>query len=446
MNELLDFLHIARYRENNRIEAKKAQGGLPHSLWETYSAFANTLGGVILLGVMEGSDHRFYSVPVDAAGLKKELVSQLKEGKIASVNLLKEEDVAVCPADGNEIVAVFVPRADRRERPVYIGSDPLTGTYLRDGEGDYRCPREVVLRMLEEQKRESPDGALLYGYTLSDLREEDISDYCRSLGREGSAERILLSLGALAGDSRGVFPTYAGLLFFGRGEALARRFPTLTLAFQGNGKIFSPKGENIWNLYRYARAVEGELTGFSRDRAVRAGLKEVLTNALVNADYERGGVSVSLFEEGAETVNAGSFSPSPERAVGGFSEPRNEKLSDLFSAMGWGSRAGGGLLRLYETWKERGLKLPTMEETVSPPSVSVTLWLTKDDGKPCTLGRAALFRLLLDYLTRRASATAAELAGDLHCSTAEADELLYEGARRRILVREGERWRLKERA
>ena len=38
-----------------------------------------------------------------------------------------------------------------------------------------------------------------------------------------------------------------------------------------------------------------------------------------------------------------------------------------------------------------------------------------------------LFRLLLDYLTRRASATAAELAGDLHCSTAEADELLYEG-------------------
>lgn len=145
---------LNKYKENTRIEAKQATGGLPHSIWETYSAFANTSGGVILLGVAENKkDKRLY--PVDLPDPNR-LIAQFWEGvndkRNVSANLLKKSDITVEVVDGKEIVVICVRKAKRCERPIYIGNNPKTGSYYRSGEADLRFTPEQVEKLLQEAK------------------------------------------------------------------------------------------------------------------------------------------------------------------------------------------------------------------------------------------------------------------------------------------------------
>ena len=71
---------------------------------------------------------------------------------VVSANILQREDVQVLNAGDDQIVAIFVPRAPARLRPVYIGQDPYGGTYFRMGEGDCRAQRHEVLAMLQDQE------------------------------------------------------------------------------------------------------------------------------------------------------------------------------------------------------------------------------------------------------------------------------------------------------
>ena len=68
--------------ESTEIEFKSAKGGFPGSLWETYSAFANTNGGIIVLGISEKSG-KFISDKLTEAQIAK-----LKERYAGKMDIL----------------------------------------------------------------------------------------------------------------------------------------------------------------------------------------------------------------------------------------------------------------------------------------------------------------------------------------------------------------------
>ena len=104
MDGEFDLAKFDEYREDNRLEVKKARNGLPDDLWETYSAFANSNGGCIILGVKEHDDKSWYTTGLkDVGKLKKSFWDTIHNHKKVSVVLLTDDDLKDYEINGDTI-------------------------------------------------------------------------------------------------------------------------------------------------------------------------------------------------------------------------------------------------------------------------------------------------------------------------------------------------------
>lgn len=142
--EASEIMELLEYGEHIHLECKKAELGLPNSVWETYSSFANTNGGVILLGVEEHRketdfSRRFSFVSINNPNQRiSDFWDTINSDKVSS-NILVDDDVGTCTVNGETIIWICVPQADYRHRPVYINGNPMKGSFKRNHEGDYHC-------------------------------------------------------------------------------------------------------------------------------------------------------------------------------------------------------------------------------------------------------------------------------------------------------------------
>lgn len=464
---MLDFSNIQKYRENNRVEAKKAAGGLPRSLWETYSAFANTIGGIILLGVEELPDHSLRPIDLPhAEEMVTEFWNTINNPKKVNVNILSDKDVQIIETDGCRIIAITVPRAIRQDKPVYIDGNPMTGTYRRNGEGDYRCTPEVVQAMIRDAAAKAQDMIVLEEFDLSALDMDSLRRYRIRMKshrpghvwEEVDDVDFLYKLGAVGrGEDGELHPTAAGLLMFGHEYEITRHFPSYFLDYQERlddgtrwtDRIVSSSGDWSGNLYDFYFRVYNRLqqeikvpfrleNGERVDETpVHTALREALANCLINADYYgTRGLVVICTKNGISLSNPGNFRIAVEDAKsGGVSDPRNTALMKMFNLINVGERAGSGIPSIYSVWKKQGWAEPVLREEYSPDRITLSLVFekaaiknsdkkvaTKTSGKITAMHKEAI----INYLTENVSATSVELADVLNLKQARVREILAE--------------------
>lgn len=408
----MDLSNLSRYREGNRLEVKSAQGGLPGSVWETVSAFANTEGGVILLGVKEQGNGMLEAVGLSNASkmLDDFWNAALSKDKLSS-RFIDEENARIDMVDEKEIIVIEIPRADRHIRPIFLNKDILGETWRRTHTGDHRCSREEVQSMLRDAEATSEDKRIAKSADMSRIDYETVGRYRRRfeakrenhVWNELPDNKFLQCIGAAKVDEKGVLrPTYAGLIIFGQDRWITDEFPHYFLDFRqetsGNtrweDRFTSITGDwsgNVYDFYyraynklQQALKVPFRLEGIERidDTPAHQALREALVSCVTNANYhERRGIVCVWKEDALVIENPGDFRiPIEDAMKPGESDPRNETMLKIFALVDAGERAGSGISKIFSGWEEAGYGKPSYSVKYEPDRTTLTLPFGKSNA------------------------------------------------------------------
>lgn len=398
---------ITSLSESVDLECKLAAGGIPKSIWETYSALANTRGGDILLGVEESPIGQFKVHGVnDPQKLIQDFWNTVHNTSKVSHNLLSDSNVQVVSVQDKPIIAIKVPQARREERPVHIGPNPMTGTYLRKNEGDYKATEEQVRRMIAERVEDARDARVLEHFTIADLDLDSVAAYRNrfSAVRPGhlfvelGLPEFLQKIGAYATDRERQVSglTVAGLLMFGTSNAIREVLPNYMVDYQERPEAkaekrwvdrLAPDGSwsgNLYDFFRrsYQKLTDGlkipfQLIGGQRveDSPQAEALREALVNTIIHADFT-GRVSVLVVKrpDMYGFRNPGKMRIPLELAIaGGNSDCRNRKLQVMFQLVGYGDHAGSGIPKIYSNWQSQQWRKPLLYELDDPEQTLMEL-------------------------------------------------------------------------
>ncbi|MDY7002527.1 MAG: putative DNA binding domain-containing protein [Cyanobacteriota bacterium] len=404
LETLLEHIDIG---EDQDIEFKSAENDLPKAIWETVSAFANTDGGYIILGVSEKNNQFIVSGVRNPEHLINQFWNNHNNSQKLNAPICSDSNLEIKEIESSKVLIIQIPRASRTQRPVYINNNPITGTYKRNYSGDYHCTEVEIKQMLRDASDDPQDYQILDGFDLNDLDPETLKTFRqRFTNREPDHpwlalddQNLLSQLGGWRRDrntnKEGL--SNAGLLMFGRQRSILDAFPHYHLDYQ---ERFSTDPEQRWdyrltldgkwepNLFNFYYSVYSRLVNdldvpFRLDKnAIRAGethvhqaIREALVNALIHANHlSTKSLVIIKFQQGFAFSNPGRLRISLKSLYeGGDSDVRNPNLQKMFQMLGLGEKAGSGFGKILRAWREQQWVIPRVLEKLDLEVTSVVL-------------------------------------------------------------------------
>ena len=230
--EAVDQVLVSLDKEGVEVEFKAASDSLPKSIWETISAFANTAGGTLFLGVSETK--RTFNVDgvQNAEKLESDFWNTFRnKNKISPFSIGTDAFEIIDAGNGKKIIRITIPQADYSEIPVYLNGD-IRQTYIRRGEGDFLVNEEELKTLLRNNSQKSQDRVPLKSLSIDDLDRRALVSFkslieARYPGNyeEMKMQDFLLHIGLLDdSDKENICPYSGTLLLFGKYNVIKRYF------------------------------------------------------------------------------------------------------------------------------------------------------------------------------------------------------------------------------
>jgi ATP-dependent DNA helicase RecG len=386
------------------FECKRARGGVPNDAYKSVSAFANTSGGWIVLGVSESDGNFIVSGLNDPDQIQNGFLGAIRSGEKFSQPV--EVNAELFEIGGETVIGVEIGENPRHQKPVYLNGNTAQ-TFVRSGGGDHRCTSAELERFLRDSAGPY-DGGVLTDLDPESFFDQDSVRYYRRNFRSSNTLRdesltdleFLNERGLVLERDGALVPTRAATLLFGTVATINSILPRpIADIFWHDSEIDGDQPEERFSdrlvleesnliqawmrlLDRYQEKNQSRFTidpnALTRDDNPPdyISFREAAINLLIHQDFgdsTRHAV-IRFFNDGILFRNPGdSFAPAELLIEPGNKEVRNPQIALAFRRIGLSEQAGSGVPEIMRQWRKEGRVPPIIDNDRSSKQFSLVL-------------------------------------------------------------------------